>query len=71
MNKKQEDRIVAEIGHCFATFGSGSGGADNPIAAWTKDKPLMFALGVDVRAVVQFVAKALKSGADRKETTHE
>lgn len=61
MNQDDEDRIVAEIGNCFATFGGGRGsGFFNPIAEWTKDKPPMFAMGVDVRSVVQFVAMALK-----------
>jgi len=60
MTKAQEDRIVTEIGNCFATFGGGRGSEYNPIAEWTKDKPPMFAMGVDVRSVVQFVAAALK-----------
>lgn len=60
MTQDEEDRIVAEIGNCFATFGGGRTDDMNPIAAWTKHKPPMFAMGVDVRAVVRFVAAALK-----------
>jgi hypothetical protein len=58
---KKVDRIVQQVANCFNVFGGGRGddGA-NPLAAMLKDKPPMFALGVDVRAVVEFVLKGAK-----------
>lgn len=60
MRQKDEDRIVAAVSNCFATFGGGRGNGFNPLAEALKDKPPMFAAGVDVRNVVNFVALALK-----------
>lgn len=53
--RSQIDDIVNGIANCFPVFGGGRCSAFNPIAAMMKDKPLMFAMGVDVRAVVEFV----------------
>lgn len=47
--------IVAALGVEFATFGGGIGSRDNPIAEALKERPLMFAAGVDVEKVVRFV----------------
>lgn len=49
--------LVAEIGVKFKTFGGGVdvGGEFNPLIGMLKDRPLMFAMGVDVADVVRFV----------------
>jgi hypothetical protein len=55
MNKSAVDTIVQHIGNTMPTFGGGrTGDPTNPISTWAKDQPLMFALGVDVRTVVEF-----------------
>ncbi len=49
--------IVAQIGDHFRCFGGGSerGSSFNPIVSAMRDTPAIFALGVDVRGVVEFV----------------
>lgn len=55
--------IVEKIGREFPCFGGGSGSAwGNPIAEALKDKPLVFAAGVDVENVVLLVATMVLSG---------
>lgn len=69
MTKAQEDRIVAEIGNCFQTFGGGRTITDaigNPLSEALRSRPPMFALGVDVRSVVQFIGKAMKKPTARR-----
>lgn len=66
MTKKSEQQkhdekiadIVQRVGVQFRTFGGGRTSEFNPIAAALKDKPPMFAAGVDVRDVVEFVVGA-------------
>jgi hypothetical protein len=54
------DEIVAAVKEKFPCFGGGDERVrDNPIAAALKDRPLMFAMGVDVKSVVEFVIDAL------------
>jgi hypothetical protein len=55
VNPEKTDRIVNEVGERFATFGGGRGSEFNPLAEMMKGRPLVFALGVDVRDVVEFV----------------
>lgn len=59
---KEEERqqIVVEIAAKFPCFGTGAKASDsNPLAEWTKDKKPNFALGVDVREVVDYVISRL------------
>lgn len=45
-------RLAATVGSSFRTFGGGEATLNNPMAIALKDKPLMFAAGVDVKDVV-------------------
>lgn len=56
------DRIVKDVTACFRTFGGGrtDGAEYNPLVAIMKDHDPVFAAGVDVRKVVEFVATALR-----------
>lgn len=47
--------ITAEVAKRFRTFGRGAGDPANPMAETFKDHTPMFAMGVDVEAVVRFV----------------
>lgn len=60
------DQVTAETARRFPCFGKTSRSEDgNPIsAALANDQP-SFALGVDVREVVEFVAKALYAAKRR------
>lgn len=51
------DQVVAAVTQKFNCFGGGNNrhAQWNPISAAFKDKPAMFAAGVDVREVVEFV----------------
>lgn len=60
MKKKQIDAIVEQVANKFRCFGGGRGNASNPMTHWTKDEPPMFALGVDVRMVVDYVVKEVE-----------
>jgi len=60
MSGNRTDDIVRLVGLKFRTFGGGIESANNPIAQATIGKPFMFAAGVDVREVVQFIEAALK-----------
>lgn len=51
--------IVQLIGEEFRTFGGGRATPGNIVAAAIKDKPLCFAMGVDVADIVTFVRKVL------------
>lgn len=53
MSKTEE--IVKKVALVFPSFGGGRKCHNNPIAAATLKKPPMFALGVDIQAVVEFV----------------
>jgi hypothetical protein len=54
-HKMSVDMIVLNIAADFPTFGGGRKCAGNPIAEALKDRGPMFALGVDVRQVVERV----------------
>jgi hypothetical protein len=55
------DQIVESIGQLFPTFGGNSPpDRSNPIAIALQDRELMFAAGVDVRKVVEFIRSELK-----------
>lgn len=49
------DDIVKAVAESFPSFGGGKTSFYNPIANATADKPPMFAAGVDIKAVVNFV----------------
>lgn len=56
LDEEQVSEITAEIGVRFRTFGGGVvGNCDNPISHALKDRPVMFAAGVDVAEVVRTV----------------
>lgn len=62
-SKPSVDEIVAEIGTRFRTFGGKTEkpkSVSNPLDAWMATSPLTFALGVDVRQVVEFVLSKAK-----------
>ncbi len=59
--KRSADDITRSIGLFFATFGGNKPATlGNPISEALKDRPLMFAAGVDVKSVVEFVIDELK-----------
>ncbi len=61
MTQKREDEIVIAIQQYFPTFGGiRKGDHVNPLTHWLEDKPASFAMGVEVRAVVRFIAAELK-----------
>ncbi len=61
MEKKSIKKIVEAVGDNFRTFGNGKESSwGNPLAAAFEDKPLMFAAGVNVREVVEFVLALTK-----------
>lgn len=61
MTKKQADKIVAVTARVFPSFGGGRvSNGYNPLADALKDREPMFAAGVDIRQVVEFVASKLK-----------
>lgn len=53
--KKRIDAIVRDVSRRFSTFGGGQTSEFNPLTAALKDREPMFAAGVDVRKVVEFV----------------
>lgn len=53
-------KIVDAVTDAFNTFGGGRVDPTNPISIATKDRPAMFAAGVDVENVVRFVLKSAK-----------
>lgn len=65
------DEITKRIASEFRCFGQGSAADDgnNLIAAATADRPPIFALGVDVQAVVERVIALSRLGAKRRRTT--
>lgn len=61
-----DEELVQDIvdSLCFHvhTFGGGREHGGNPIAAAMKDKAPVFALGVDVKAVVRYVLNVVDAG---------
>jgi hypothetical protein len=57
--KKLIDDIVKKVTIRFHTFGGGQDSEFNPITHALKDKPPVFAAGVDVREVVEYIAGAV------------
>lgn len=55
-------RITVAVNEQFPSFGGGrsKGTSFNPIAAALKDKPPVFAAGVDIEEVVRFVLEEAK-----------
>jgi hypothetical protein len=75
LTTEQQQAIVQEVCAVFHTFGGGRRpSGNNPLEAWTADKPPIFALGVDVGAVVAFVVQAadvLRAETDQTIATRE
>ena len=49
------DTLVSELAKTFPSFGGGKVNDSNPLSIWMKDKPPMFAAGVDIEQVVRFI----------------
>lgn len=61
------EEIVATVAREFRCFGGGQGkDSGNPIAVATAEKPPFFALGVDVRSVVERVVALGKQRGRRR-----
>jgi hypothetical protein len=58
--KQLIDAIVRDVTRQFRTFGAGQTSEYNPLVNALKDHEPMFAAGVDVREVVEFVIEAVK-----------
>lgn len=62
INDEERKQIAADIAAEFPCFGTGAKASENnPLAEWTKDKEPIFALGVPVRAVVDYVISRLEN----------
>ncbi len=53
--------IVAQVAAAYPSFGGGKVTMGNPISAALKDKPPVFAAGVDINQVVRFVLAVSKA----------
>jgi len=61
MKKKEIDAIVEAIAKRFRCFGGGIVNQPrNPVSHWMKNEPYQFALGVDVREVVEFAVRQMR-----------
>lgn len=60
INDSKIDKIVSEVADSFRCFGGGKANEFNPISIALAEKPPMFAAGVDVRSVVEFVLREAK-----------
>ena len=61
--KTEVEKIIDEVAENFECFGKGSRSSrdhNNPIAVAMRYEKPVFALGVDVKAVVQFVYDMIK-----------
>ena len=59
--EEERSQIVADLIAEFPCFGRGTADSPtNPINEWTKDNDPVFALGVDVRKVLDFVLARLE-----------
>ncbi len=61
MKTKKLDEIVSSVGSKFRTFGGNKFNPDNPVSRALAERPLQFAAGVDVKEVVEFIAKELNN----------
>lgn len=60
VSEQERQQIAADVASEFPCFGQGAASSSsNPIQEWTQDKAPMFALGVDVRRVVDYVIERL------------
>lgn len=55
------DRITTEAANNFRSFGAGSIAAGNQISRAMKDRSPIFAAGVDIREVVEFVVRCIRT----------
>lgn len=55
LDGKKVQRVVRAVARKFPSFGGGRYSNTNIITRALKDKPPMFAAGVDIEAVVRFV----------------
>jgi len=58
MDEVRIQQITGQIAAQFTTFGGGRTILSNPLAHALKDQPPMFAMGVEVEAVVRAVLEA-------------
>ena len=54
--------ITRKVGEAFPSFGGGRKSIFNPPVNWLTDKPLQFALGVDIESVVRFIVNEEEQG---------
>ena len=57
LTQKQQTELVKKISRNFSTFGGGGKSKFNPLVNALSDRPPMFAAGVDVKSVVEFILK--------------
>ena len=53
------DEIAVKVHRRFSTFGGGYASSGNPLSMALIDKPLQFAAGVDVKAVIAVVLNSI------------
>ena len=54
ISNEDRQQIVVDVSHEFSCFGDGLASPNNPLGEWLTGPPV-FALGVDVRQVVDYV----------------
>lgn len=60
ISEQERRQIAVDVASAFPCFGTGTKATEsNPLAEWTKDKEPVFALGVPVREVVDYVLSRL------------
>ena len=60
MKKFNIPQIVKDVARAFPSFGGGKTSEFNPITAALKDREPMFAAGVSIEAVVNFILEKAK-----------
>ncbi len=58
---KELEEIVRALAAKFPSFGGGKDSDTNPIAHALKNRPAMFAAGVDIEKVVRFVLASTRT----------
>jgi hypothetical protein len=61
MNEHDRQRLTSWVSNNFHSFGGGQTSDWNPIVNATTNKPPMFAAGVDICEVVDFIVNSIDS----------
>lgn len=62
ISETERQQIVTDTAAEFPCFGTGVKATEgNPLSEWLKDKTPIFALGVDVRQVVDYVLSRIEN----------